>query len=123
MDGANVATGVVDDVPQSCIATAVLGPTTPQPVVAGVPEDTMPCSLCHCRTAAWVMVPKYPVGAGKLLYELYKSCWSAVTDAPVLPSESEGQADACANCGSTAANVSADARRTVRGDIRKVYHA
>jgi hypothetical protein len=47
-----------------CICTIfalVFGPTTPQPVEPGVPEDTIFCSFCHCFTAASVSGPKYPV--------------------------------------------------------------
>jgi hypothetical protein len=40
------------------MAARVFGPTTPQPVVRGVPEETMPCSFCHCLAAASVVGPK-----------------------------------------------------------------
>ena len=84
----------------------------------------MPCSHCHCFTAAWVIGPKYPVGVGKLLYELYKNCWSAVTDAPVLPSDSEGQVAATAYGETTATKrasaADASAKETVRDFITEM---
>jgi hypothetical protein len=36
---------------------SVLGPTIPQPVVWGEPDDTMPCADCQACTAAVVRVP------------------------------------------------------------------
>lgn len=48
--------------PHSFIAEAVSGPI--------VPVALIPWSFCHCLTAACVIEPKYPVGAGKLPYAL-----------------------------------------------------
>jgi hypothetical protein len=43
---------------ESPTAALVLGPTTPYPVVRGVPDETMPLFDCHSSTAAWVIGPK-----------------------------------------------------------------
>src|SRR3989344_1865763 len=44
-----------------------LGPMAPKPVVAGVPLETIPLALCHARTAACVIFPKYPVTRSALI--------------------------------------------------------
>ena len=60
-------------------AARVRGPVTP--------VDWMPCSLCHCLRAAWVVGPKNPVGDGNSWYAFWKNVWSVVTSAPLLPRE------------------------------------
>jgi hypothetical protein len=54
----DVGAFALDDGHDALIAARVFGPTTPQPVAAGVPEETTPCSLCHCSVAACVSGPK-----------------------------------------------------------------
>jgi hypothetical protein len=39
------------------IAASVLGPTVPQPVVCGEPEETTPCADCQACTAVVVSAP------------------------------------------------------------------
>ncbi|MEY4746992.1 MAG: hypothetical protein RLZZ416_41 [Candidatus Parcubacteria bacterium] len=78
-----------DDVPafakQSFIAAPVFGPT--------VPVCSMPCSFCHCFSAACVLTPKYPVGVGKFAYAAYRIFCTAVTLAPLEPSERDEHGD------------------------------
>ena len=66
----------------SPIAARVLGPS--------MPVFSIPCSLCHCLTAAWVRGPNLPVGDGKSVYALWRNVWSAVTGEPVAPIVSVG---------------------------------
>lgn len=70
------------------IATRVLGPTAPYPVVAAVPDDAIPFFDCHCLTAFSVIAPKKPVAESdaKRFWEI-RNCWSCVTSVPREPRE------------------------------------
>ena len=52
--GCRVVTVVLHEL---SIAARVFGPTDPQPVVAGVPDETMLCVACQVLTAAVVRRP------------------------------------------------------------------
>lgn len=84
-DGAEGFVTAVEEVGvhESPIAARVLGPS--------MPVLSIPCSPCHCFTAACVMGPKRPVGDGKSVYALWRNVWSAVTDEPVEPMARVGQ--------------------------------
>lgn len=53
-----VSAGVVGVAVESAMAARVFGPTAPYPVVAGVPEETIPCRVWNLSTAASVSGPK-----------------------------------------------------------------
>jgi hypothetical protein len=69
------------------IVALVCGPTTPKPVVWGVPPETILFLCWYDWTAASVWVPKYPVASPLKSPVLERKIWSWTTASPRDPRE------------------------------------